>query len=143
MSIAHMECCGIKEIDELRDLELSYKGATRFFLNLRDELTDEAHTTTSRYNYDFGRYEQVEVPECIRTPAFLIFSQANSQSDPDGNTYGDYFKGFIEAEGLGTVQETEPKLNKNSGNLVKAFLWTVNQEMFDVWKPKKAKKEAA
>lgn len=56
---------------------------------------------------------------------FIIFTQATSARK---ESYGDRFKAYLEAEGLGEVSISGYKANPNSGNFVKVFVWTVNQK---------------
>lgn len=137
--ITHMECCGAKEISELSEMTLSKAGVTKFLRNIKEILTDEGHFAE---HYDYARSEYTKGPwvdEVVHTPAFFIFTQAGTSTDPAGrHPYGTYFKSFIESEGLGTVLQTDPAMNENSGNLVTVFLWTVCQSAFKAWgTPKK------
>lgn len=59
---------------------------------------------------------------------FVIFTQATSQRR---ESYGDRFKAYLEAEGLGEVSVSGYKANPNSGNFVKVFVWTVNRKAVD------------
>lgn len=144
--INHMNCCGIRELYCLSEMKLTPKGAEKYLRDVKAYLTEPGHYEEI-YNYDTGTYENGDYyEEVVHTPAFFVFSQAGDESSVEAaGAYGDYFKKFIESQGLGTVQETEPALNENSGNLVKVFLWTVNQDAYKAWTgiPAKAKKEAA
>lgn len=58
-----------------------------------------------------------------RSCAFFIFSD-NYRSSP----YGDALASYIQAEGLGTVRTSNQKINPNSNNYVKVYVWEINQE---------------
>jgi hypothetical protein len=139
--IHHMECCGVKELADLSDYPLTDAGARRFLSTIIDEHLTEAPHRHQVYDYPAGEYRYEDVPEKRHAPAFFIFTQAGTATDPNGRTaYGDHFKEWIEAQKLGTVIVTEPNLNENSGNLVKVYVWTVNRDAFLAWKPIKKRK---
>lgn len=53
-----------------------------------------------------------------------------------GTTRGKYakrFRDYIINNGLGEVIETPAKINPNSGNRLKAYLWTIDQDGLAVW----------
>ena len=57
-----------------------------------------------------------------------VFTQAGTRS-----TYGEKFKAYILKEKLGTVVESETKVNPNSGNKLKAYVWTVDWRRMKGW----------
>jgi hypothetical protein len=57
-----------------------------------------------------------------------VFSQAGKRS-----TYGKRFAAYITKEKLGTVVETETKVNPNSKNPLKAFIWTIDWDAMRKW----------
>lgn len=142
--VYYMQCCGIRELDQLSEMTLTRKGAIEQMAGIIDGLT-----TGGEPGYDWTTGTYVTHPEKRRTPAFFIFSQAGTATKAtDGAAYGDYFRDFIHEEGLGTVVATNPALNENSGNLVTVYTWTVDQDAFKKWDAKaalkrKPKKEAA
>ena len=142
--VSHMECCGIRELDKLSDMERTRKGALAAMREIKSYLTDKGHYA-KYYDWDTGQTERGDWhDEVFHCPAFFIYSQAGTPTDITGRGgYGDYFTSFILEEGLGTVQITEPALNENSGNLIRVYLWTVNQDAFKAWTGKAKKKEAA
>jgi hypothetical protein len=57
-----------------------------------------------------------------------IFTQAGK-----GKRYGVQFAAYITKHKLGTVVASPTKVNPNSGNPLKAFIWTVNWPAFRKW----------
>ncbi len=56
--------------------------------------------------------------------AFLFFTGVSKER------YGQKFKALILKNKLGTIIETKAKRNPNSGNAIKAWVWTVNRKNF-------------
>lgn len=56
---------------------------------------------------------------------FVIFTQATSRANV--TSYGNRFRAYILKHKLGTVLASAGKVNPNSGNHVKVFLWTVHK----------------
>lgn len=56
---------------------------------------------------------------------FIVFTQATSGANV--TSYGTRFRAYILKHKLGTVLASAGKVNPNSGNHVKVFLWTVNK----------------
>lgn len=56
------------------------------------------------------------------TGAFALFTC------PTKNKYGERFKKYIEKHKLGSVVETERRKNPNSGNMLRAYLWTLDKK---------------
>lgn len=137
--VSRMECCGIRELDKLSEMDLTQKGATAAMKEIKEQLTDEGHYD-EHFDWSTGNTTRGDwIDEIFHCPAFFVFSQAGTPTDINGRgAYGDYFTAFIVEKGLGTVVESEPALNENSANLVKVFLWTVNQDAFKKWGAKKA-----
>ena len=144
--VSHMQCCAVRELSELSEMELTSEGSVDYLKEIKSQLTDEGHYE-EHYNWHTGHTEQGEWnDEVFHCPAFFIFSQAGTPTNINGSgAYGDYFRDFIIEEKLGTVLETSPAFNENSKNLVKVYLWTVDQDAFKAWSGKAArkKKEAA
>lgn len=143
-NVARLECCGIQELFDLSEMKLTQKGAIAAMREIKSNLTEDAHYD-AYYDWNTCQTERGDwCDEVFHCPAFFIYSQAGTPTDITGRgAYGDYFTSFIIEEGLGTVQMSEPALNENSGNLVRVYLWTVNQDAFKAWNGKRAKKEAA
>lgn len=144
VDVIDMVCCGIRELDQLSQLELTPAGARATIREIKSQLTTKGHYE-ERYDWDAGRMITGPwIEESFKCPAFFVYSQAGTPTDITGRgAYGDYFTSFVIEQGLGTVQESEPALNENSSNLLKVFLWTVNQEAFKAWGKKVPKKKEA
>lgn len=147
--VAHMECCGCKELHYLEGIELTPKGATKFLIETKEQLSSGGHYQ-QHYDWKTGIYTQGEwVDEEFVCPAVFIFSQAGTplRETGDHGAYGDILKAYIDEQGLGTVTVTDPVINENSGNIIKVYTWTVNRTALKAWtggKTKaKHKKEAA
>ena len=131
MSARNMNCCAIKEFYNLSQYPLTPEGRQAFLDATFRELIDKGHYE-EHYDWttDIARRGKW-VPTVYHTPAFIIFSQAGSGEDvAAAGAYGDYFHEWVKEQELGTVVVTEPALNENSKNLVKVFLWTVDQPKF-------------
>lgn len=63
--------------------------------------------------------------------AFVLFTQAYSQDNPDG--YGYKLKAYIKNQGLGAVTVAGQERNPNSNNLVTIFIWTINHTALFKW----------
>jgi len=59
--------------------------------------------------------------------SFVIFTDINRQS------YGDNLTKFIKKFKLGEVISTKSKLNPNSGNMLKVYVWWVNDKNLREW----------
>ncbi len=71
---------------------------------------------------------------------YAVFTQAGSR-----RTYGKRFAALIAKEGLGEVVQATTKTvkNPNSGNVLKAWIWTVNHTALKKWAQARADKLAA
>jgi hypothetical protein len=69
---------------------------------------------------------------------YAVFTQAGK-----GESYGRKFAALIRKQKLGTVVQATTKTvtNPNSGNVLKAWLWTVNHKNLRKWAQKQADKE--
>lgn len=59
-------------------------------------------------------------------PAFVMFSDVVGKS-------GEKYAKYILDNGLGTVAVSETKVNGNSGNLITAWIWSVDEEATYKW----------
>jgi hypothetical protein len=60
--------------------------------------------------------------------AFITFTQAGS-----GTRYGNNLKRYIESNKLGDVTVSPSKVNPNTGNRVRMFVWAINRPALDRW----------
>lgn len=65
--------------------------------------------------------------------AFVIFTEAQCNDIPP-TTYGKKLSAFIKDNGLGEVVETAEKLNPNSGNMLKVYVWAVDRDSLKTFK---------
>jgi hypothetical protein len=124
--ISQTSCCAVDDIDGLHEM----KG--------KPEKTITGICDNYR-NYD---RESAKDPSFI-FPAFLVFTQVcptkkPNRSSNDGNltvygTYGDELSQYISKQKLGKVIESHRKLNPNSGNTVKVFLWQLSRGALNKW----------
>lgn len=77
--------------------------------------------------YSLGYY--LAQNETVNGSHYLFSDNTGGHDDH----YGEILRDYILEQGLGTVVETPFTHNPNSGNMLKAFLWTINQEAFNVW----------
>jgi hypothetical protein len=104
-----LRCCGIKEISRLA----YYGSPTAAMRDLYKMLFVEGNITSRRFRY-------------------CIFSEASVPSDSPAS-YGKKFCALITKCKMGSVLETQPTLNPNSGNLLKVYLWTVDFSQLERW----------
>lgn len=104
MELHRLHCCGIMEV---HDLSSSHGGVGAL--------------------HDFGRiaYDPLDVAK--RRFRYALFTEASGYSDRC-DRYGTSFSAFILDNKLGEVVQTGVHENPNSGNYVRAFLWTVDHE---------------
>lgn len=128
LSIEHLRCCGGRELH----------GISHYY-NMRG-VVDEAWADCYHapeaikvYDYDKGAYVDGMSKASFLCPSFYLFTQASNDDDDDLNGYGDRLKEFIEKSNLGTVIVSPANRNDNSGNMVEAFIWTVDRDNFKAW----------
>ena len=110
MYLNSMECCGLREIHGIsqhRDPEVAFKR----LINDNKE---------SDWCWDDTRKSPPNWPSNWR---FAVFTQAGARS-----RYGNKFAAYIKANNLGEVIETATKVNPNSSNPLKTFVWTLNHQ---------------
>lgn len=98
-------CCGLDEIDGLCDSPVAT------LLEVADE--------------KYGDYLDAQ-------QAFILFTDVMSKKR--GNSRGEKLAGYIKKNGLGTVVMTQrAKKNPNSGNMIKAWVWSPNERALRAW----------
>ena len=103
-------CCGMREIN-LLSMHASAAIAMKAF----------AEQTFNRQHTNFR---------------YAVFSEANYGDTRGLYAYGREFAKFIKANKLGTVAATGWHVNPNSGNKLKAWIWTVDWDALKVWAKK-------
>lgn len=68
---------------------------------------------------------------------YVIFSEAVYRPAANRRGYGRAFAAFIRSEKLGKVSTTGWNVNPNSGNNLKAWIWTVDWTALQKWASKK------
>lgn len=106
-----MQCCGLREIDGLKD--------DRTPAMAMEEFAKEHYLIRNTWDNRLRDHKNFR---------FVIFSQAGASS-----TYGDAFAAYIREKELGEVVETGRHTNPNSGNILKAFIWTVDHVRVKSW----------
>lgn len=160
-------CCGLRELDNLSDHtdpveamkqiaaqvfgELDTLGPVnpftkpadipwqrntwgeRYFTNANGRITYayEAEDWVADRGYDEGRIDNKW--------RYAVFTQAGSRK-----SYGRNFAALIKKENLGEVVQATTKTvkNPNSGNILKAWLWTVNYPNLKKWAIKQVTAQA-
>lgn len=107
MQISHLGCCGIREIQGLGQ----HKTPDAALKSFCTAVGLERGISNQRHRF-----------------AHILFSQAKKDKP-----YGEAFAAFVSARGLGTIVETNFKVNPNSSNPLKAFLWTPNLPGLRKW----------
>ena len=118
MELRMMGCCGIKELTGLS-----------YCVDAKTAMQDFAVLTCLRkaeaYQKD-GSLKWIHAP--VVNFRYVVFSQAHKES-----AYGLKFAAFIRDQGLGTLEETGFSINPNSGNQLKAWIWTVDHDALKSW----------
>ena len=120
LTLTNMMCCGVKELSGLStcrdatDAMLQFGKLTHLRV-VRDDDGKEVKAPFDRFRY-------------------VVFTQAKKA---DG--YGIRFAELIEDQGLGEIIETKFRVNPNSGNNVKVWVWTVDHKAVKEWLDKNAK----
>lgn len=110
-------CCGLREINGLAGYRDPKKALVDVLDQFREiECSREWPYTRTRRGDPNLHFAQI------------IFSQAGTKA-----TYGKKFKKFLEEEGLGSVVESAPQCNPNSGRNVIAFIWTPDKKKVIKW----------
>lgn len=103
----YLECCGIKEICDIQFDFLEGWPVKKILKGVKEQYT--------YYN----------------CPSVMIFSVAQGKEFNGSHVVGQQLRNFIEKKKLGTVTATAWVENKNSGNKIKVFTWTVNRGNFE------------
>lgn len=111
--IKRTDCCGLRELSPIGGYDPI------------DVLYTLAHSIRGRVTSTDGCY--------------YVFTD-NTGFD-DG--YGNALKHVIESENLGTIYATDWNSNPNSGNRLKAFLWTLDRPALLAWLERKLQEESA
>ena len=115
MQMSYNYCCGIREVHNL--------GADRYEDNPKKALIDILQI----------RFEEYE------NSAFILFSEVRTKKS---YKYGQQLKKLIEKLNLGKVLSTNSKINPNSKNTIRVYLWEVNQKAVkDYWNLNKSSYE--
>lgn len=106
ISIQDTSCCGMHEIENLSE----FKGRPK------DALSSLLHAS----QYD----------STIRGSAYIIFSGVREER------YGQEFAALIKKYKLGTITKAPAKKNLNSGNVILAWIWTLDRRAIQKWAEK-------
>lgn len=123
MNIGSMNCCGLRELSNLSG-SYSPREAMQNFLQV-------ACPRGGRYSWNTGKHTYVNE---LRF-SHVIFSEAKNGS---GN-YGERFAAYIRRNNLGDVVASGRRVNPNSGNQVKCWVWTLNKRALIAWANKNIK----
>ena len=130
ISLQNVACCGIKEISGLSNHRTPE-------LALKDFVAQVYRSGNARGGWQpgigTGDLTKTILPKIVAfTPRFryAIFSQAGVQAK-----YGVTFAKFIEDNKLGKVVRADSKFHKNpnSGNMLTAWIWTLDEKAIDAW----------
>ena len=131
ISLQNVACCGIKEMSGLSYHSKSPEDALREFIASvhragvnRGGIID--------YTIQNKPAREILPKIAIFSPRFryAIFSQAGARAK-----YGVAFAKFIEENRLGKVVRADSKFHKNpnSGNMLTAWIWTLDEKAIDAW----------
>lgn len=117
MNLRNMTCCGLREITGLEFAGDGKEAMTEF--------VEAAFPKSRRYNFDKHEYEYI---------ARLNFSHAVFSEAQDGaGSYGEKFSAYILKNKLGDVIASQRRVNPNSGNRLKVWIWTLNKQGLKKW----------
>ena len=124
MRITNLGCCGVREIANL-SAHKSAPEALRAFCEgpaVQFDLNAQGIPPPgcTYRNMVRGTYKP---PSC----AFALFTQV------EGHKYGTKFAALILREKLGEVYETQPRVNPNSGNSIRVWVWGINRDALEAW----------
>ena len=108
MELREMKCCGLREMDRL-STHGTPEGALQSFA-----LNTVLYTVWDPRN-------RINVSTPIVNFRYVIFTQARKDA-----FYGENFAALIRKNALGDVVETDFKVNPNSTNLLKVWVWDVD-----------------
>ena len=113
-----MDCCGVRELNNLSGGN-SPKEVVQQLCNGGEYLYDQSILRENpRARQERGRY------------AFIIFSQAGP---PRTTHYGTDLAKFITKNRLGTVTESPYKINPNTGNKLRVWIWALDPVGITKW----------
>jgi hypothetical protein len=113
-------CCGLAEIHKLCDDKTP-----------KDSMENVAPEIVDRDEIEGGlEYQQFKNSNGYE---FVVFT------DHLKMTKGEAFRKYIKDQKLGSVHASRAKLNPNTGNLVKIYLWSVNRRKLFQWCKKNIK----
>lgn len=117
MNLRTMSCCGMRDLSGL--------SAHRTAKDAMIEFVRTSCPNASYYNWDTRKCEK------LRRLNFshVIFSEANDEL----YRYGESFATYIRRNKLGTVIASERRVNPNSGNRVKFWVWTLHKQNLVNW----------
>jgi len=117
MTIRQLSCCGLRELSGLQ-------GPDSPRMKMKEFIRTSC-PRSGRYDFRSGRYSYVG---SLRF-SHVIFSEAR---DGAGD-YGERFAAFIRRNKLGDVVASLRRVNPNSGNQVKCWVWTLNKPNLMAW----------
>lgn len=120
MNLRDLSCCGMREITGL-EFEGMGKEAMEAFVKA-------AFPRERTYNYGKHKYEYI----ARLTFSHVVFSEARDGA----GSYGERFAAYITRNGLGDVIASQRRVNPNSGNQLKCWIWTLNKAALKTWAEK-------
>ena len=112
MHLQHLNCCGIRELAQLRSHRDPKTALKEFLRQIQPE------------HFAWGPLRQRDKFR------YVVFSATKRAK------YGREFAKLIEDEKLGELISTGFNQNPNSGHIVKVWVWTVDHEALKAWKAK-------
>jgi hypothetical protein len=110
-SCGGINCCGLDELHDIRG-------------------TDPAEWFKEYQNKDGSYWRFISV-------ANVVFTDIDQPCKGSVKRYywGDLWKDYIQKNKLGSVKTNRPRRNPNSGNMVKAYLWTPAPHLVERYEP--------
>jgi len=121
MRLHQMMCCGLRE---LHGLEWASGSGP---VHAMTEFIHVACPKRQEYKWRNGKYMMQYLSRLYFS--HVVFSEAR-----DGNGgYGERFAAYIKKNKLGDVVASQRRVNPNSGNQVKLWVWTLNKQALVKW----------
>jgi hypothetical protein len=127
MKLHQMMCCGLRE---LHGLEWEAREGPAYAMK---EFIHAACPKRQEFKWRDGKYIKQYLSRLYFS--HVVFSEAKDGA----GAYGEQFAAYIKKNKLGDVVASQRRVNPNSGNQVKLWVWTLNKQELVKWAAKNIK----
>lgn len=121
--------CAVHLIGDLPDSgKLSFKEELLAIAANSENVVRE----TDNWNEKTDEYEPIVEVDEDEIPTFYLMVQAQSRRTR-AKGWVERFAAYLQKEGLGSVCQSEPRINASSSNRVIVFTWAVNKPALAKW----------